>query len=464
MSRLFNRTLDRAFVTIRYDSPSNPYVVMALNVNILTLLVLSFVLVVLVVTAETQKCTQVINDLCTMPYIRTVDAVDSENNQEICTALAVYLRCVEDVKKIVKSCRSDLHFLTISTLIPMKMKARNCGNISVATNETALRSTKSPATVATKRPGCLNFTSEDFKPSKEQIKQNPHHFRLCALFGDPHLKTFTEKRQTCVVQGAWPLIDNKYFSVQVTNVPLVAGSSATATNTITVLIKASGKGCVDQKIYRAEAGSLPAEFHDGTQQTGPADCPAVIYPRKKGRRVHIEIKICYISTTIIIRQVGDFLTFHVKIPEQLLSTKTPSTGLCVMGCPDRQRIDYRELLSYTDDQLARMRPRRSKMSRAKAHAKCTETKITGFYLDSCLFDLLTTGNVNFTAAAWHALDDSFLLDEIGTLRDLQSYNTTEPRTDKPTQPTRIPVSSTQTQSHSFSLLTVLVISLFILAR
>ena len=71
---------------------------MALNVNILTLLVLSFVLVVLVVTAETQKCTQVINDLCTMPYIRTVDAVDSENNQEICTALAVYLRCVEDVK------------------------------------------------------------------------------------------------------------------------------------------------------------------------------------------------------------------------------------------------------------------------------------------------------------------------------------------------------------------------------
>ncbi|XP_027044839.1 RGM domain family member B-like isoform X2 [Pocillopora damicornis] len=392
-----------------------------------------FPLLLLVVTAETQKCTQIISDRCTMPYIRTRKAV-GENNQEICTALAVYLRCIEDVKKTVKSCRSDLQFLT-----------------------------KSPTKPTTKRPGCLNFTSEDLKPSKEQIRLNPHHFRLCALFGDPHLKTFTEERQTCVVQGAWPLIDNNYFSVQVTNVPLVAGSSATATNTITVLIKANGKGCVDQKIYRAEASSLPAEFHDGTQRTGPADCPAEIFQRKKGRRFHIEIKICYISTTIIIRQVGDFLTFHVKIPEQLLSS-VPSTGLCVTGCPSRQRIDYRELLSFTDNQLAKMRPRRSKMSRAEAYANCTETKITGFYLDSCLFDLLTTGNVNFTAAAWHALDDSFLLDEIGTLRDLQSYNTTEPRTDKPTWPVKIPVSSSQTLSHSFAILTVLLFSLFILAR
>lgn len=92
-----------------------------------------------------------------------------------------------------------------------------------------------------------------------------------------------------------------------------------------------------------------------------------------------------------------------------------------------QRIDYRELLSFTDDQLARLRPRRSKMSRKKAYAKCMEKKIAGFYLDSCLFDLLTTGDQNFSAAAWHALDDSFVLDEQGTLKDIQSYNTTQPR-------------------------------------
>lgn len=223
---------------------------------------------------------------------------------------------------------------------------------------------------------------------------------------------------------------------------------------------------MDQKTYRAKAGLLPAEFHDGTRKTGPSDCAAKIYRRQKGAQVHIEIKICYISTTIIIRQVGEFLTFHVKIPEQLLF-KAPTTGLCVTGCPYRQRIDYRELLSYTDEQLAWMRPRRNKMSRLEAHTKCTKTKITGFYLDSCLFDLLTTGDENFSAAAWHALDDSFLLDEMGTLQDLLSYNTTEPRlaTSPTVRPTRHVQSGSQHYTtHSFLVLWMLLISMYISAR
>lgn len=236
-----------------------------------------------------------------------------------------------------------------------------------------------------------------------------------------------------------------------------------------MLIKPRGNGCVQQKIYRAhraEAGSLPAEFLDGTSETGPSRCPAIIYPRRKGPQSHIEIKICYISTTIIIRQVGEFLTFHVKIPEKLLF-KFPTTGLCVTGCPHRQRIDYRELLSYTDDQLARMRPRRSKMSRKEALATCTKSKIAGFYLDSCLFDLLTTGDVNFSAAAWHALDDSFLLDEMGTLKDLQTYNTTEPRVVSTPSKTTVKHrknASERTATHSFCKLLSVLMILFILER
>lgn len=237
---------------------------------------------------------------------------------------------------------------------------------------------------------------------------------------------------------------------------------------ITVLIKAKGNGCVNQKIYRAKAGSLPAEFHDGTQQTGPSDCPAIIHRRRKGAQVQIKIKICYIRTTIIIRQVGEFLTFLVKIPEQILFN-SPTTGLCVTGCPYRQRIDYRELLSFTDDQLARMRPRRSsKMTRNEAHAKCTETKIKGFYFDSCLFDLLTTGNVNFSAAAWHALHDSFELDKMLLLRDIQTYNTTEPRIEttpgEPTRQNHRRSASSLNTAHSFTLLWGMLISMFISAR
>lgn len=209
---------------------------MVVNVNILTFLAFSFVPLALVVTAETQDCMQVLSDRCTTPYKQSEDA--ASNKQEICTALAVYLRCVQGVKKTVKSCISDISYHTISTLIPRQMENKNCGNVSLPTNET-LSSSKVPAatTPATNRPvinqpACLNFKSEQIIPSTEQITQNPHHSRLCALFGDPHLKTFMNDRQTCVVEGAWPLIENEYFSVQVTNVPLVAGSSATATNTV----------------------------------------------------------------------------------------------------------------------------------------------------------------------------------------------------------------------------------------
>ena len=205
---------------------------MPINVNMLTLLAFSFLSVVLVVSAERDECMQALNDRCVTPYKSAEEAVDPANNRAICTALAIFLRCVQDVKDTVKSCNSNLNYRTFSTLIPRLMKDRNCGNVSLPTNGTAQPTTRTPATPAHKQPACLNFTVAQTKPSKEQIRQNPHHFRLCALFGDPHLKTFTEDRQTCVVEGAWPLIDSPYFSVQVTNVPLVAGSSATATNTV----------------------------------------------------------------------------------------------------------------------------------------------------------------------------------------------------------------------------------------
>lgn len=204
---------------------------MVVNVNILTLLVILFVPLVLLVAAERENCIQTLSDRCTKPYKKAVDVHEPISNQVMCTALAIYLRCVEDVKKSVKSCNSNLYYHTISTLIPRLMKDRSCGNVSLPTNKTVL-TTAVPSPPATSQPACLNFKNQQIKLPNGQLGEDPHQFRLCALFGDPHLKTFMEERQTCVVEGAWPLIDNEYFSVQVTNVPLVRGSSATATNTV----------------------------------------------------------------------------------------------------------------------------------------------------------------------------------------------------------------------------------------
>ena len=54
----------------------------------------------------------------------------------------------------------------------------------------------------------------------------------CSFYGDPHLVTFHGEFQTCKVAGAWPLIDNAYLAVSVTNEAVVPGSAATATTKV----------------------------------------------------------------------------------------------------------------------------------------------------------------------------------------------------------------------------------------
>lgn len=56
----------------------------------------------------------------------------------------------------------------------------------------------------------------------------------CSFYGDPHLVTFNGDFQTCKVAGAWPLIDNAYLAVSVTNEAVVPGSAATATTKVNI--------------------------------------------------------------------------------------------------------------------------------------------------------------------------------------------------------------------------------------
>lgn len=244
------------------------------------------------------------------------------------------------------------------------------------------------------------------------------NFKHCGLFGDPHLRTFSNEFQTCKVEGAWPLIDNDYLVVQVTNAIVVHRSSATATSKLTVIIKGNTP-CSEEKTYQATTGNLPSAFIDGHVTSGP-DKSVQIVEMTRGR--HIEIHIRYVATTVIVRQVGQFLTFAIRMPEIIIEKQpsqrtnngidvglmpmSPNLQLCVRGCPSSERINYKEFLSYPNQKIKTlMRHNEIAMTRELAIIQCREAVVIDEYFDSCVFDLMTTGDANFTLAASSALKD-----------------------------------------------------------
>ena len=56
----------------------------------------------------------------------------------------------------------------------------------------------------------------------------------CGMFGDPHLRTFSDRFYTCSVARSWHLIDNNYMVVMATNVPVREGSEATVTTKVCI--------------------------------------------------------------------------------------------------------------------------------------------------------------------------------------------------------------------------------------
>nr|BAE90625.1 unnamed protein product [Macaca fascicularis] len=158
-----------------------------------------------------QKCTTDFVSL-TSHLNSAIDGFDSE----FCKALRAYAGCTQ---RTSKACRGNLVYHSAVLGISDLMSQRNCSKDG-PTSSTNPEVTHDPC----------NYHSHAGAREHRRGDQNPPNYLFCGLFGDPHLRTFKDHFQTCKVEGAWPLIDNNYLSVQVTNVPVVPGSSATATN------------------------------------------------------------------------------------------------------------------------------------------------------------------------------------------------------------------------------------------
>ena len=237
-------------------------------------------------------------------------------------------------------------------------------------------------------------------------------------------------------------------------------------------MKGFKRKCIEEKTYQARSFSLPTHFSDGTKSSGDKECPTTVTQLKNGRRIMIDI--CHLKTKIIIRQVGKYLTVHMRVPKDL--TRRKSIGLCQRGCPRIEQMNLEKMTEieqvidsfYKKDKLSK-RVRREREERARK--LCGKANIKGFYYKSCLFDMLTSDDKTFVKAARKAMKDFRTInkDDEGrpivneTARDYPSKPRTEPRTTEPTSigvPSIIPSSSAYTvHKSSFSLLLALLVML-----
>ncbi|XP_030045580.1 repulsive guidance molecule A [Microcaecilia unicolor] len=326
----------------------------------------------------------------------------AEEVPEYCVALRAYAHCT---RRTARTCRGDLAYHSAVHGIEDLMNNHNCSKDG-PTSQPRLQTV--PAGDSQERsdsPEICHYEKSFHKHSA------PPNYTHCGLFGDPHLRTFTDSFQTCKIQGAWPLIDNNYLYVQVTNTPVLPGSTATATSKLTIIFK-NFQECVDQKEYQAEMDELPTAFMDGSKNGGDKSGANSLKIIEKVAGQHIEIQAKYIGTTIVVRQVGRYLTFAVRMPEEVVNAVEDKDNqglhLCLRGCPLNQQIDFQNFHM----QATESRSRRQGSASAEAFtyetatAKCKEKlPVEDLYFQSCVFDLLTTGDVNFTLAAYYAFED-----------------------------------------------------------
>lgn len=134
----------------------------------------------------------------------------------------------------------------------------------------------------------------------------------------------------------------------------------------------------------------------------------------------VKIHARYLGTSIIVRQVGRYLTFAIRMPEDL-AEENGGLQLCLHGCPRSEVIKAHVLNRqqslrpprlmggwYGEDDGGEVKSGLSTHidMLERATTKCREMlQVEDVYFQSCVFDLLTTGDPEFSMAAYGALED-----------------------------------------------------------
>lgn len=168
-----------------------------------------------------------------------------------------------------------------------------------------------------------------------------------------------------------------------------------ASSQITVIFR-SWRQCLEQQLYRAELDHVPAAFADGSVVSGErrGQHALAVWTQNPGR--HAEIRAAHIATVLVVRQSGRGLSLSVYAPRGVVEAFGPEQDLqlCVWGCPASQRLSPAPPTSPT-------------VSTAAALAHCSALlPVRDVYQQACVFDLITSGDLNSSAAATGALQDA----------------------------------------------------------
>lgn len=171
-------------------------------------------------------------------------------------------------------------------------------------------------------------------------------------------------------------------------------------------------------MYHAETDELPSAFADGSKNGGERQGANALRVLEQVPGQHVVIQARYIGTTIVVRQVGRYLTFAVRMPEDVVKAVEEGDDqdlyLCLHGCPANQRIDFRNFRARAAEAQGSARGRGGAGAHGftyqSARAKCKERlPVEDLYFQSCVFDLLSSGDINFTMAAYYAFEDVKML-------------------------------------------------------
>lgn len=175
---------------------------------------------------------------------------------------------------------------------------------------------------------------------------------------------------------------------------------------ITVIFKAY-RECTEQKVYQATTDDVPSAFTDGARNGGHANSLRITEGNGQGGARQVTLYARHLGTSIIVRRVGRYLTFAIRIPVEMVEDNG-GLQLCLHGCPRNELINAHVLSrGQRHDEDA---GQDEALGRAglleRATSRCRETlQVEDVYFQSCVFDVLTTGDVQFSMAAFAALQD-----------------------------------------------------------